>query len=202
MFTSWFNPQAPPLEVATDGSVLNQQDTFGWPLSTDMGTHLVTCSSPVYRCTPTSYHNEFYGLLSLLRFLLQLHLYTGTPTQKIEIHMESESLISKISQMTRWNINFSAVTLQPEWDMLQAILSMLKKLSTHHQHSHIKSNQDDNHEYESLTLATHPNVDADQLAGSYHLHIPPNPTMAPIITDTTAQLNLNTGTITSYLHLP
>ena len=149
-----------------------------------------------HSCSPaSSIHN--HHLWKWLQFLLQLHLYTGTPTPEIEIHMDSESLISKISQMTRWNINFSAVTVQPEWEMLQAILIMLKKLPTHHQHSHIKSNQDDNHEYESLTIATQLNVDADQLAGNYHLHIPPNPTMVPIITDTTAQLNLITGTITS-----
>ena len=79
-FTSQFNPQSPPQEEATDGSVLNQQGTFGWRISTDTGTHLVTCNGPLYGYTPTSYHAECYGLLSLLRFLLQLQL-SGTPTQ-------------------------------------------------------------------------------------------------------------------------
>ena len=123
------------------------------------GTCLVTCSGPVYRCSPASYHAECYGLLSLLRFLIQLHLYTGTPAPKNEIHMDSESLISKISQMTTWNTYFPAVTLQPKWDMLQAILNMIKKLSNHPQLSHIKSHKDDEHEYNSLTLAAQLNVD-------------------------------------------
>ena len=41
-FTNQFNPQSPPLKGATDASVLNQQGTFGWSISTDTGTCLIT----------------------------------------------------------------------------------------------------------------------------------------------------------------
>ena len=75
--------------------------------------------------------------------------------------MDSESLISKISQMTRWNIYSSAITVQPEWDMLQAVLNTLKQLSTCLHLSHIKSHQDDDHDYDSLTLVSQLTVDAD-----------------------------------------
>ena len=40
--------------IATDGAVLHQQGTFRWTLSMQTGTFLITCSSPVYRCSPTS----------------------------------------------------------------------------------------------------------------------------------------------------
>ena len=147
MLTSLIDPQSSPLATATDGSVLNQYGTFRWTISTNTGKCLVTCSGWVYGHSLTSYHAECYGLLFLLRFLLQLHLYTGTPTPQIELHTDSESLISKISQMTTWNTHYPVITLQPKWDMLQAILNMLKKLSTQLQLSHIKSHQDDEHEY-------------------------------------------------------
>ena len=66
--------------------------------------------------------------------------------------MDSKILVSKISQMTAWNIYFPAVTLQPEWNTLQAILNMIKKLPTCPQLSE-RTTQDDEHDYNSLTLA-------------------------------------------------
>ena len=65
--------------------------------------------------------------------------------------------------------------------------------------THIKRHQDNNHKYDSLTLVAQLNVDTNQLAGDYPLHIPLNLIIIPIITGTTAQVNFNTGTITSQI---
>ena len=122
--------QASPLQAATDGSVANGNGTFRWVISTINKTRLIMCHSPVYGRAPTSYHAKCNGILSHLRFLLQLHLYTEKLTPLFEIYTDSQSLITTISHLSKWTLHFPSTTLQPEWDMLQAITTTLQKLHT------------------------------------------------------------------------
>ena len=110
-----------------DGSIANSNRTFGWVISTIKEMQLIMCQGPVYERAPTSYHAECYGLLSLLQFLLQLHLYTNQLTPPYEIYTDSQSLIATISNLSKWTIHFPSTTLQPEWDILHAITTTLQK---------------------------------------------------------------------------
>ena len=67
------------IEAASDGSVrFETQGAFGWMLSNDPGERLASGMGPARGYRPTSYRAEGYGILSLLRFLIQVSEYTHT----------------------------------------------------------------------------------------------------------------------------
>ena len=137
--------------------------------------------------------------MSLLQFLLQLHLYTNQLTPPFEIYTYSQSLIATISKLSKWTLHFPSTTLQPEWDTLQAITTTLQKLHMRPTLTHVKSHKDNQQDYATLPLHVKLNVNADKLAGDYHAHTPYNTTTAPLIQGTTAQLTSPLGTITTKL---
>ena len=128
--TSIFMSQVSPLQAAMDGSITNANGTFGWVISTIDETRLIMCQGAVYRRAPTSYHTKCYRLLPLLRFLLQLHLYTEQLTLPFEIYTDCQSLIATISHLSKWTLHFPSTTSQPDWNILQAITTTLQKLHT------------------------------------------------------------------------
>ena len=149
--SSIFMSQASPLQAAMDGSVANSNERFGWTISTTGETRLITCHGPVYGRAPTSNCAKCYANLSILRFLLQLHIYKGEPTPLFEIYTNSQSLITTI-HLSKWTLYFPSTTLQPEWDMLQAITTTLQKLHSRPKFIHGKSHQDNQQDYTTLPL--------------------------------------------------
>ena len=117
----------------------------------------------------------------------------------MDIHTNSKSLISMVMKLTTWNTHFSATMLQPEWDDLQAILTIFNQLPNCPQLSHIKSHQDDIDHYATLSLWAQLNIDADCLTDEHHHHIQDDLMLVPMIKGTTAQVTMLNGTITSKL---
>ena len=93
--------------------------------------------------------------------------FTSTPTNQppFKIYTDSQSLITTISELSKWTLHFPSTALQPEWDMLQAITTTLQKLHTRPTLTHVKSNLDDQQDYATLLLQAKLNVNADKLAG-------------------------------------
>ena len=91
----------------------------------------------------------------------------------------------------------STWTIQPEWDMLQAITTTLKKLHTQPKLLYVKSHQDNQQDYATLPLQAKLNVDADKLTGNHHNQTQHNTTIALLLQGTTAQLTSPLGTIMS-----
>ena len=139
-----FMSQASPLQAAMGGSVANSNGRLGWTISTTDVTRLIRCHGPVYGRAPTSNCAKCYANLSILRFLLQLHLYKGEPTPLFENYPNSQSLITTISHVSKWTLHFPSTTLQQEWDMLQAITTTLQKLHSRPKLIHGKSHHDPN----------------------------------------------------------
>ncbi|KAG7348857.1 hypothetical protein IV203_011454 [Nitzschia inconspicua] len=57
---------------ACDGSVANNQGTFGWSMNLKNGTTIVEGSGPAYGSPMDSYRAEAYGKCSILHFLFLL----------------------------------------------------------------------------------------------------------------------------------
>ena len=112
--TKFFLSEASPLQAVMDASIINGNEIFGWIISTIDKTRLIMGQGLVYGRAPTSYSNECDGLLSLLRFLLQLHLYTKTLTPSFENYTSSQSLIATVSHLSKWTLHIPSTTLQPE----------------------------------------------------------------------------------------
>jgi hypothetical protein len=58
--------------LVCDGSVMNEQGTFGWVISLPIGETLCTGKGPAYGHDISSYRAEAYGMLSGLLYLYQL----------------------------------------------------------------------------------------------------------------------------------
>lgn len=66
--------------AASDGSVRYKTDgSFGWIVSSTGGEKLVRAYGPVRGAFPTSYRAEAYGLLSVLRFIVQIQEFCQIP---------------------------------------------------------------------------------------------------------------------------
>ena len=93
----------PRIIAASDGSFSSSFSIYGWICSLPHGQCLATNHGPVFGSSPSSFHDEAYGLLSYLRFLYHVSHYTHSslPTETI-IFTDSASLIAKINKIVKW----------------------------------------------------------------------------------------------------
>lgn len=84
--------------AASDGSVRHgNQGAFGWIISTASGERIVYGQGPARGYRLTSYRAEGYGILSILRFLIQLQQYCqATPTWRWRLSSDNIALVNKI----------------------------------------------------------------------------------------------------------
>jgi hypothetical protein len=187
-----------PIYVTSDGSVSDSQSSFAWVLSTSDGQRLATCNGPACGFQCTSYRSEGYGLLSILRFVLQAYRYTSIlPFPRMKIHTDSESVLTKLSEYLQFTDYFPNVTLDAEWDVLQAIVSSIREFPVRPSLNYVQGHQDKHTPFYNLDLPAQLNVEADKLADQY---VPPphlNFTDVSRICGNSVQLKINNMTITS-----
>ena len=87
--------------------------------------------------------------------------------------------------------------MESDWDVLQAIVTELKRFNNPPPLIHVKGHQDDQMAYNQLTLPAQLNVDADHLAAEYIYKSHQDPRFVPLITGSTAILHSASGTINS-----
>ena len=147
---------------------------------------------------PSSFHAEAYGLLSYLRFLYRASQYTHSPLPKETIlYTDSAGLIAKIGEIERWPYFFPNATMDPDWDVLQQIITSHCLSPSLPELCFVKGHQDADCPYVNLSIPAQLNVDADHLAGSYAPHPNENPTIITMIAGTAASLHLSSGTTTT-----
>ena len=83
------------------------------------------------------------------------------------IHLDSNSVIDNVKEMTTWRDYYSTKTLATDWNVLQALAILIRKMPEIMELQHITGHQDNNKKYEDLTLPSQLKVDADKLTGSY-----------------------------------
>ena len=90
---------------------------------------------------------------------------------------------------------FPNATMDPDWDILQQIITSRRLFPSHPVLRFVKGHQDVDCPYVTLPLPAQLNVDADHLAGSYAPCPTENPSIVPMIAGTAASLHLPSGTI-------
>ena len=188
----------PQIIAASDGSVSSSVRAYSWICSLLHGQRLATNHGPVFGSLPSSSHAEAYGLLSYLRCLYRISQYTPSPLPKETIlYTDSASLIAKIGKIEKWPYFFPKDTMDPDWDVLQQIITsrcLFPSLPILH---FVKGHQDADCPYVTLSLPAQLNVDTDHLAGSYAPCPNKNPTIIPMIAGTAVSLYLSTRTPTT-----
>lgn len=188
---------------ASDGSQAGHKASFGWIVSTSTGTRLATCKGPCFGAKPNSYRAEGYGLLSVSRFLYQLHHHFALPIQSGDVVCDNKSMVNQLATIpNHLNDLYPNSTLEPEWDLIVESWTALSQIPPSHrpQIQHIKGHQDMNTPYQQLSLKAQLNCDADKLANEYIVDHPNDDyTTALLLPTSGIQLNLSTGTISSKL---
>lgn len=110
---------------ATDGSSTPQYGSFGWTLNDSDGTRYAHHKGIAFGLPSTSFRSKAYGLLSFLCFWKHLHWFMHTsPRSPLLIFLHSQSLIDKSTEQNNWYDDFGSTTMQPDWDILQAIRTL------------------------------------------------------------------------------
>ena len=147
---------------------------------------------------PSSFRTKAYGLLSYLRFLYRISQYTHSPLPKETIlYTDSASLIAKIGEIKTWPYFFPNATMDPDWDVLQQIITSRHLFPLLPVLRFVKGHQDANCPYVTLSLPAQLNVDTNHFAGSYAPRPNENPTTVPMIAGIAVSLHLSSGTTTT-----
>ena len=99
--------------------------------------------------------------------------------------------------MLQWAHYYQSATMDADWDVLQAIITILRGFETPPAIEHVRGHQDDKTAYQDLDLPAQLNVDADELAGGYKYNPDQNPKYVPLIAGSVVALHTKNGTIVS-----
>ena len=153
--------------AATDGGAKNDIGSFGWTIRHD-DVDLVTCCGTVPGPNPGSYRSECYGVLSLLLYLHFLTCESPAPLPycQLSVHLDCQSLISKLALHQSRTYYTPSEAVGPERDVLLQIEYYLDRLSICFSFSFVKGHQDDHHPIHALDSPSLANIKADSLASS------------------------------------
>ena len=139
--------------------------------------------------------------LNACRLHLQVTLfsqYTHSPLPKETIlYTDSASVIAKIGEIKKWPYFFPNTTMDPDWDVLQQIITSHRLFPSLPILCFAKGHQDADCPYVTLSLPAQLNVDADHFTRSYAPRPNENPTIVPMIAGTAVSLHLPSGTTTT-----
>jgi hypothetical protein len=197
-----FDPEYNDLLVqllnVSDGSAFDASMSFGWAMSLPDGTRLATCSGPAPGAKQSSFRAEGYGMFSLVRFLHHLITYCGTqPVWKIKLICDNEGLIKRLQQSIQYTTPFPNDTLQPDWDLTNAIITTLQGTSLQPTFAHIKGHQDKHIEFDLLPLEAQLNCEADHEAVNHQTMYQSYRPLVPRLPANQAQLHISGATINS-----
>ena len=197
-FDPTFNNLHVHLLNVSDGSAFDDSMSFGWVMSLPDGTRLVTCSGPAYGAKQSSFRAEGYGLLSLVRFLHHVFLYCAThPTWAIKLICDNEGLITRLNVAIQYTTSFPNDTLQPDWDLTNAIVTTLQSTQLQPRFEHIKGHQDKHIDFDLLPLAAQLNCEADHEAVNHQTLYQSVRPIVPRIFANQAQLHIHGAPINS-----
>ena len=144
----------------------------------------------------TSFRAETYGFASLVFFLSLLHSVHPLPTLLLSTHLDSESLITRITNHLSSSYTTPSQAMSCDQDILLFIYHHLSIILIHIQLHHVKSHQDCHAPIHSLSLPAQANIAADQLA-TIALHTHPSCSLIPLHYTTVCHFNVHGVTITS-----
>ena len=176
--------------ACSDGSAMFQQGTYGWVLALPDKTRLAYGAGPVDGHDPQSFRSEGQGMLSVVRLLHHLRIWTSsTATFTGTLATDNSGLLDRVRDQQKIRYPVPNSIFQPDWDIIEAIVRTIETTDIQPTFQHVKGHQDDTTSYDKLSFLAQLNVDADGHAGRYQTHsgsyrpiIPLSPTL-PIALD-------------------
>ncbi|KAG7366908.1 hypothetical protein IV203_029578 [Nitzschia inconspicua] len=185
------------LSSACDGSVANNQGTFGWSMNLKNGTTIIEGSGPAYGSPMHSYCAEAYGKCSILQFLFLLRGYYDLTLAPMHVYCDNQALEDHVNEPREQSRpKFPNEALKAIWDVLQAVVRLAKLLPQITFH-HIKGHQDRQVALDKLSRPAELNIQAGQLAGNYQRLSSWKNIPAPMIEGTHCHLIYNGQTVAS-----
>ncbi len=182
----------------SDGSVRGDRGAFGWCISKSDGQRLTTGMGPAQGMAPSSYRAEGYGMLAILRFLVRLCEFCGSPPLGTEMFCDNLALVNRVTKRLRCTQWYPNETITSDWDIVQAIVSTLQLFPKCPDIKHVKGHQDDDTPYACLPLEAQLNVDADAAATEFQDSYGSRRWQVPRIAGNSAQLYLSQKTVTHH----
>lgn len=128
--------------AASDGSVEGCNGAFGWIMSTPNGERLASCGGYAYGTIKGgSFRAEGYGQFSWLQFMICLQEFTGLRfDNSMTAITDNRGLIKRVDTAKKDFMGPNS-TLQPDWDVIQAIDESINCLQFHLIQIHEKGHQ-------------------------------------------------------------
>ena len=189
--------------AGSDGSVrFGTHGAFGWILANTEGERVASSMGPARCAKMDSYRAECTGMLSILRFLIRIAMYTNMedPWRGLIGTDTSQSMLDSLFEPGEPHTRRQLATLDAldaEWDLLVEIQEALRELPGVDL-VYVKAHQDDRVAYDCLPLMAQLNVDADRLAGKYNREHGAHRPFAFMAPTTGALLMTDEGTQTSH----
>jgi hypothetical protein len=140
------------------------------------GTVLAQCSGPAPG-HESSLRSEGHGMLSNVRFLQHIFEYCEeSRARPFRFITDNQGLIGRVMTSLAYDNPYPNSTLAADWDVVNEIVTTLKKMPIEHSFQHVKGHQD------------------DKIMRNFHST--PNSTWMPMLKQAT-----NTGT-TTLSHVP
>ena len=182
----------------SDGSVRGDMGAFGWCISNVHGERLATGMGPAQGMAPSSYRAEGYGMLAILRFLVRLCEFSGSPPLCTAMFCDHLALVNKIVKRIRCTHWYPNETITSNWDIIQAIVYTLQTFPKCPEIKHVMGHQDNHTTYDQLPLEAQLNVDADAAATKFQDSYGSRRWQVPRICGNRAQLYLSNKTVTHH----
>ena len=159
--------------MATDGGAKAFKGSLGFVITNKQHKVLMSC----YGCTaghdPLSFRTKACAFLAALRVVLLIaEYYKEGPTgvlatnKEITLFTDSRSMVDKLTAMNKYPTAHLKCAMDPEWDILQAIHSVMSQMKEQPTLEWVRSHQDDDpdEDISKLSKAAQLNIKADALA--------------------------------------
>jgi hypothetical protein len=104
--------------------------------------------------------------------------------------------VIRITQRIQYKYNYaSTAALAPDWDLVEEIMSQIRRMPVKAVFHHVKEHQGDHVPYRDLSIDAQLNGDADALAGEYMTSSPESHLIAPMMPPTGTLLVIQNKTI-------
>lgn len=197
--------------LATDGSVRHDSATYAWIISTtnDTISQDVASGGLLPPSAPLTHHASkrpeaaaLYAALTWINELLTQHpdhtSNAGT-TPALPIPVDNQSVIDDIIRPVT-NLSPTFMMLTPDFDIIQAIRRMIKKLPIPVDIFHVQAHQDRDKPYDELDPFAQINILADKYANQLHQCSPSSIGLFPSwVPGTTVALFHGSSQVTSHI---
>ena len=158
--------------LGTDGGAKAFKGSIGFVITDAKHKSLISCYGRTAGHDPLSFQTEASAFLPALRIVLLIAAYykeepTGLLTTKKDMTLftDNKSMVNKLNAMNEYPTAHLKCKMDPEWDVLQAIHTVMDKMKEKPELEWVRSHQDDDpKKVPELDHAAQLNIKADALA--------------------------------------